>query len=140
MSEEIRLPSPKKKRGDRLDWLADNPGSGYLFAEEVRQRVCELAGITLAELDGPTRPNRIAHPRMLAMYVIHRHTRMTLVEIGQLFNRDHGTVIHARKRIQKAMKEDRGLCDLVERLGPGEDPRQMRLDIPLNDEPSHHTE
>lgn len=37
-------------------------------------------------------------PRHVAMYFIKENTKLTLHEIGRVFNRDHSTVIYAMKR------------------------------------------
>lgn len=72
--------------------------------EEIQERICSKYGITLEEMKGPRRPNHIAHPRMVAMYLCRKMTNLSLEEIGRRFgNRDHGTVIHACKRVQAGL-------------------------------------
>lgn len=73
--------------------------------EEIQLAVCKYYSLTLEELVSKARPNRIAHPRMLSMYLCRRETRLSLVEIGQRHGgRDHGTVIHAARRVSETIE------------------------------------
>ena len=63
------------------------------------------------------RPNSIAFPRQIAMYLSRRLTERSLKDIGQAFGgRDHGTVIHANKLVASRMEEDVRVRDIVQRL------------------------
>jgi chromosomal replication initiator protein len=53
------------------------------------------------------RPNNIAIPRQIAMYITRTLTKHSLQEIGDAFGgRDHGTVIHACKQVDNLMDQD----------------------------------
>ena len=68
-------------------------------------------------LTGKRRPNSIAFPRQIAMYLSRRLTECSLKDIGQAFGgRDHGTVIHANKLVASRMEEDVRVRDIVLRL------------------------
>jgi chromosomal replication initiator protein len=56
-------------------------------------------------LKSEARPNYIAHPRQVAMYLARTLTRHSLQSIGFAFGgRDHGTVIHACKAVEVRME------------------------------------
>lgn len=59
-----------------------------------------------SDLQSKRRTARIAHARQMAMALIREHTRLSLMEIGDLFSRDHGTVIHAIKAVNGRCKTD----------------------------------
>ena len=42
----------------------------------------------------PNRTRHIAHQRFFIMWFLRRNTEMTLSQIGNLFKKDHATVIH----------------------------------------------
>ena len=68
----------------------------------IFQRVFDNFGYSREELVGRSRTARICYARWVAMVAIRRATDIGLKEIGQLFDRDHGTVIHALSRIKTA--------------------------------------
>ena len=56
------------------------------------------------------RSRPLARPRQIAMYLAKKMTTRSLPEIGRRFaNRDHTTVIHSVKTIEKLRKEDNEL-------------------------------
>jgi len=52
------------------------------------------------------RNRHYVYPRQLAMYVLRKHTKLSLHGIGPLFKRDHATVIHAVRNIENLMDVD----------------------------------
>ena len=69
--------------------------------------VGDAESVHVNEIMGERRTARIAAARQLAMAIIRRDTKLSLTEIGELFNRDHGTVIWA----VKAVAERVATCD-----------------------------
>jgi len=68
---------------------------------DVEQTVCEFFGLEPRDLKSPKRQRSISQPRMLAMYLIRKHTRAAYNEIGQYFGgRNHTTVMSAEKKVQ----------------------------------------
>ena len=63
------------------------------------------------------RPNNIAIPRKIAMYLTRTLTKHSLQEIGDAYGgRDHGTVIHACKAVDNMMEQDAATRGSVEFL------------------------
>jgi chromosomal replication initiator protein len=59
----------------------------------------------------------LARPRQIAMYLAKKLTTRSLPEIGRKFaNRDHTTVIHAVKTIDKLLKNDEQMRKNVEEI------------------------
>ncbi len=85
--------------------------------EDIQNRVAEAFDIKVSEINGRRRTANIAHPRQLAMYISRKCTELSLQDIGAAFGgRDHGTVIHAAKTIERKMEKDSSLRGLVERM------------------------
>jgi chromosomal replication initiator protein len=60
-----------------------------------------------SDMTSKRRPNNIAIPRQVAMYLARTLTKQSLQEIGDAFGgRDHGTVIHACKAVDNMMEQD----------------------------------
>jgi chromosomal replication initiator protein len=84
-------------------------------------RIQEIVGdrfqITLQELTGERRSQSIVYPRQVAMYLCRQLTDASLPKIGKRFGgRDHTTVMYAASKIEKRMKEDRNVYNLVQEL------------------------
>ncbi|HTL67611.1 MAG TPA: chromosomal replication initiator protein DnaA [Lacunisphaera sp.] len=78
-----------------------------LSIEGIQKRVAEHYQIRHSDMTSKRRPNAIAFPRQIAMYLCRQLTRHSLQEIGDAFGgRDHGTVIHAVKTVENMMEQD----------------------------------
>lgn len=85
--------------------------------EEIQKACAEHYQMKMSDLTGPRRSRAIARPRQAAMYLCKQLTPRSLPEIGKKFgNRDHTTVMHAVRQIEKLIAEDRQLADDVELL------------------------
>ena len=88
-----------------------------LNIEGIQKRVADHYQIRHTDMTSKRRPNAIAFPRQIAMYLSRQLTRHSLQEIGDAFGgRDHGTVIHAVKTVENMMEQDdsvRGSVDLL---------------------------
>lgn len=70
--------------------------------EEIQREVAAYHGFLVADLVGPSRRFRYAHPRQMAMYLCRKMTRRSYPEIAKQFgHRDHTTVIHAVRKVPK---------------------------------------
>ncbi|MFG0293166.1 MAG: chromosomal replication initiator protein DnaA [Phycisphaerales bacterium JB050] len=74
-------------------------------------------GVKLTDLQSKRRQKSIARPRQVCMYLARRHTRYSLEEIGGYFGgRDHTTVMHAVKTIEKQREMDTELDRVIDAL------------------------
>ena len=74
--------------------------SGQITVELVQKAVADYYKIKLTDMYSKRRPNAIAAPRQVAMYLAKEMTQKSLPEIGELFGgRDHTTVLHAVRKI-----------------------------------------
>ncbi len=75
--------------------------------DEIQKRVSEHFKIRQAEMVSARRARAVARPRQIAMYLAKQLTPRSLPEIGRRFGgRDHTTVIHAVKQIEKLRAAD----------------------------------
>jgi chromosomal replication initiator protein len=85
--------------------------------EEIQRQTCEACGVTLEELLSPSRAQRVAFARQVAMYLARELTDATLPAIGRAFgNRNHTTVLHACRRVAERIAVDAEAYDAVQRL------------------------
>ena len=92
-----------------------------LTIEGIQRMVAEYYDIRLGDMTSKQRPNNIAFPRQVAMYLCREMTEQSLPAIGNAFGRNHATVLHAHRSVGGKMKLDAGLrqtvLSLQQRLG-----------------------
>lgn len=78
--------------------------------DAIQRKVAEHFDIRLADMTSRRRPQNVAFPRQIAMYLSRTLTDQSLNEIGEGFGgRDHGTVLHACKLIDSKQAKDQKL-------------------------------
>ena len=88
-----------------------------LTIETIQKRVADHFQIRHSDMTSKRRPNNIAIPRQIAMYLSRVLTKHSLQEIGDNFGgRDHGTVIHACKAVDNMCEQDASTRSSVEFL------------------------
>lgn len=85
--------------------------------EKVQKAVVEYYQLRMGDMTSRRRPNNIAFPRQIAMYLCRQLTPHSLKDIGDDFGgRDHGTVIHATKTVEDMMDQDPSVRRAVDYL------------------------
>lgn len=88
-----------------------------LTIETIQKRVADHFQIRHSDMTSKRRPNNIAIPRQIAMFLTRTLTKHSLQEIGDAFGgRDHGTVIHACKAVDNMMDQDASMRSTIEFL------------------------
>jgi chromosomal replication initiator protein len=97
--------------------LLQQEARNHLTVDRIQRSVSEAYDLRLSDLLSRKRPNNIAQPRMIAMYLTRQLIdNISYKEIGKAFGRDHGTAIHAFNTIEERMKEDEPLRQRVSLL------------------------
>ncbi|MEO0454658.1 MAG: chromosomal replication initiator protein DnaA [Verrucomicrobiota bacterium] len=85
--------------------------------ELIQKRITEEFDLRMSDMTSKRRPNNIAIPRMVAMYLSRRLTSKSLQEIGDAFGgRDHGTVLHACRSVEDRISNDPTLRQQVHHI------------------------
>ena len=93
--------------------LAENIINEFKYESEkviscdfIKETVAKYFSISKDDLAGNKRSNDIAFPRQIAIYLCREVANMSFPQIGVDFGgRDHSTVMHACKKIEKEVKE-----------------------------------
>jgi len=72
-------------------------------AETIISKVAAFYGMANSDIRGKCRKKEFVKARWIAMYYIRQQTDFTLNTIGDMFGRDHTTVIHALETIKDIM-------------------------------------
>jgi chromosomal replication initiator protein len=85
--------------------------------DRIQKKVVEHYDLRLADMISKRRPNNIAFPRQVAMYLCRVLTNHPLTDIGEAFGgRDHGTVIYACRTVEDMMEQDESVRRTIEFL------------------------
>ncbi len=85
--------------------------------EAIQKKVAEHFDIRLADMTSKRRPENIAFPRQVAMFLSRAMTESSLSAIGEAFGgRDHGTVLHACRLVKDRMEVDSSVRQVVNYL------------------------
>jgi chromosomal replication initiator protein len=88
-----------------------------LTIETIQKAVAAHYQLRPGDMTSKRRPNNIAIPRQIAMYLARTLTKHSLQEIGDAFGgRDHGTVIHACKCVDIMREQEPATRNAIEFL------------------------
>lgn len=92
-------------------------GRFSISIEVIQKKVAEHFDIRLADMTSKRRPENIAFPRQVAMFLSRQMTESSLSAIGEAFGgRDHGTVLHACRLVKDRMEVDSSIRQVVSLL------------------------
>ena len=85
--------------------------------EAIQSAVAKHFHLKAADFKSISRMRNIARPRQIAMYLIRKYTGLGFKEIGHYFGgKDHTTIMHAYKQIEKGLENDPALREAVESI------------------------
>jgi chromosomal replication initiator protein len=88
-----------------------------LSVEEILKKVSLHFNIKVSDIKSAKRLKAVVLPRQIAMYISRQLTSSSYPEIGDRFGgKDHSTIIHAIRKIEKLMEEDFQLKSTIENL------------------------
>ncbi len=97
------------------DLLSDR--QKILNVENIQKAVTSHFNIKVADLKSSKKLKIYAQPRQVAMYLCRMLTKSSYPEIGAKFGgKDHSTVIHAVRQIEKKMDEDPEIKNVIEKI------------------------
>ena len=75
--------------------------------ESIQKTVACFFDLNVSDLKSPRRMRALSYPRQIAMYLCKKHVGSSFPEIGGKFGgKDHTTVIHAYRKIEKLLQTD----------------------------------
>lgn len=97
--------------------ILQEEGRHAISIDVIQKRVAEHFDIRLADMTSKRRPENIAFPRQIAMFLSRQMTEGSLSAIGEAFGgRDHGTVLHACRLVKDRMEVDANVRQVVQYL------------------------
>jgi chromosomal replication initiator protein len=94
-----------------------NFSENHVSIENIKKIVCDYFKISIHEMLSQRRSRYLVRPRQIAMYLTKNLTSKSLPDIGREFSgRDHTTVIHSVKIINKLKGRDEEISKAIEKL------------------------
>jgi len=85
--------------------------------DDIQKLVASHYNVTRADILSSRRTANVVRPRQIAMYLSKVLTLRSLPEIGRRFGgRDHTTVLHAVRKIEDLIANDKSLAEVIELL------------------------
>lgn len=88
----------------------------HVTCEDVMTAVASYYNVKVEDLKGPRRNREVSVPRQIAMYLSREMVDVSLEMIGNQFNRDHSTVMHACQKVVSEMKTSPSLASMLDDL------------------------
>lgn len=102
---DMRLAERVIKRAVKVD---DHP----LTVDDILETVCNHYNISTTAIGSRSRRRELVVARQVSMYLAQKYTKMPASRIGRLVGgRDHSTVIHSCKAVERLLKVDASFSD-----------------------------
>lgn len=119
----VRLKAYNRVHDHRIDLNVAKNALGHLLAgqpaarigvDTILQTVCDYFDVKVNDIVGTCRMKKFAYPRHVAQYLCRELAGLSFPEIGARFGgKDHSTVLHACKKIDRMMETDPNVLNLV---------------------------
>lgn len=84
--------------------------------QAVLQAVCQRFGLTTQDILGEQRSREVLMARQIAMYLLRERAHLPLQQIGQMFGKNHSTVLHAYNRVKTSIQKDNEINNIIRDL------------------------
>ena len=99
------------------DFFASHINQKNISINLIQKTVAEYFGISIQDMKGKRRTDKIVLPRQVAMYIVRNITEYSTTEVGLEFGgRDHTTVIYSCDRMRERMKSDPHIVEQIKML------------------------
>ena len=99
------------------DYISKGMGGEKNDIQRIQRIVAEHFQISVEDIRSKKRSAIISNPRQIAMYLCRNMTEESFPKIGIEFGgKDHSTVMHSVEKIEKEIKVNKDLADIIEKL------------------------
>jgi len=91
----------------------DEQAANEITIEMIQRIVADHFDIRVTDIMSKKRPASIAWPRQVAMYLSRELTPRSFPSIGESFNRNHATILHAHSTVSKKLQLDSTLRQTI---------------------------
>ena len=81
--------------------------------DDIIEETGRYYNLSSADLKGPRRTKNVSMARQISMYLVRVITNLPLKDVGDIFNRDHTTVMFAIEKVEGELKKSPALAQTV---------------------------
>lgn len=96
--------------------LRQDTQHGVVSVPRINSAVAEEFGVTKLDMLSRRNTNDCVLPRQVAIWLCRRFTKLSVAHIGRKFERDHTTILHAIRKIDRLLPNDLALQGSVDRI------------------------
>ncbi|MCL1887267.1 MAG: chromosomal replication initiator protein DnaA [Kiritimatiellaeota bacterium] len=128
-NQQPEVPMNVERVRDILKDVLDKEQLKDLTFDEIQRAVAEFYDVRLTDMSSKQRPQSVALPRQIAMYLARKLTHASLQDIANAFGKTHATVLYAAKAIQNRIDTEEKLRGDVRQITRrlGRDPVAYQL-------------
>ena len=102
-----RQPITRELAAEALNAITSTPRASVPMPSVILDAVGQVTNIPVDALTSKRREKQVAYARHLAMYLLRDLAHQSYAQIGRLLGgRDHTTVLHGFRRIEKLLEDD----------------------------------
>ena len=102
-----RQPITRELAAEGLNAITSTPRTAVPMPSAILEAVAQITNIPVDALTSKRREKQVAYARHLAMYLLRDLAQQSYAQIGRLLGgRDHTTVLHGFRRIERLLEED----------------------------------
>lgn len=88
--------------------------SSVLIIDFIENLILEHYGVSRPQLEKRYRGRTVVEPRQIIMYLLNKHTSLSLKEIGRRYGgRDHSTVIHSCETVMNRIDTEEEYREII---------------------------
>jgi chromosomal replication initiator protein len=97
-----------KKDHQIISFIEEDKDSKYIKTfDELIDIVCDYYNVPRSAVIGVSRLREYTVPRQVAMYLGKAKMKLAMTKIGEMFSRDHTSVLHAVRKMEKELRNNR---------------------------------
>lgn len=85
-------------------------------ADKIIDLICTAYKVTFDDVKSKSRKRNTVMARQLICYFLYENTKMTLIKVADLLNRDHSTIIYSKDIVKELCFSDKGYRAHFEQL------------------------
>jgi len=87
-----------------------------LTLKEIQEAVAKKFSVSMEQILSMERTQSLVTPRQLAMYIARKYTTKSLLEIGEVFEKSHATILHGVKSIKNKLDTEPDLKETLDEI------------------------
>lgn len=104
LGHKVQLPLTLKSVQQTLHDLIQEEERSVLTPEKIIRAVAEYYGIHMDDILSKSQTRECVLPRQIAMHLCRQQLNLPYLKIGDIFSRDHSTVMASVKQVQKGLE------------------------------------